>query len=69
VTGGFVNALTGLHDVPNLTQICAQVQQGNSGGPVLDRSGAVVSVVVSKLNVLQALRVIGDFPQKHQRRA
>jgi soluble lytic murein transglycosylase-like protein len=63
VTSGIVNALTGLRDAAGLMQISAQVQPGNSGGPVLDRKGAVVGVVVSKLNAVNALRVTGDIPQ------
>ena len=39
-------------------QISAPVQRGNSGGPVLDGSGHVIGVVVSKLNP-----VLGDLPQ------
>jgi hypothetical protein len=39
------------------------VQQGNSGGPLLDRSGNVVGVVVSKLNALRLAQVTQDMAQ------
>ena len=38
------------------------MQPGNSGGPLLDESGNVVGVVVSKLG-LKAARATGDIPQ------
>lgn len=63
VTSGQVNALAGLGNDPTILQISAPVQVGNSGGPVLDRSGNVVGVVISKLNVDRAAKITGDYSQ------
>ena len=58
VTTGIVTALAGLRDDPHQIQISAPVQPGSSGGPVLDASGHLIGVVVSKLNA-----VLGEVPQ------
>jgi S1-C subfamily serine protease len=58
VSTGVVTALAGLRDDPHHIQISAPVQSGNSGGPVLDGSGYLIGIVVSKLNP-----VLGDVPQ------
>lgn len=63
LTTGEVSALSGLRDNPRQFQISAPVQPGNSGGPLLDRSGNVVGVVVSKLNARNLARRTGDIPQ------
>ncbi len=63
VTTGTISALAGLQDNPRVIQITAPVQAGNSGGPLLDKSGHVIGVVVSKLNVAKAFKVTGDIPQ------
>lgn len=64
LTTGDVSALTGIHDNPLHLQISAPVQPGNSGGPLLDRNGHVIGVVVSKLNALRVARLTGgDVPQ------
>ncbi len=49
LTQGVVNALAGLRNDPNNFQVSAEVQPGNSGGPLLDMQGRVVGVVVAKL--------------------
>jgi len=63
VTTGTVSALSGLANDTSKLQIGAPVQQGNSGGPLLDRHGLVVGVVQSKLNALRIAGVTGDLPQ------
>jgi hypothetical protein len=51
VTTGIVSSLTGVGGEDATMQISAAVQSGNSGGPVLDPSGAVAGVVVKKLDM------------------
>jgi serine protease Do len=50
LTRGVVNALAGIRNDPNTIQISAEVQPGNSGGPLVDLQGHVVGVVVAKLD-------------------
>jgi S1-C subfamily serine protease len=63
VTSGQVNSLAGLGNDPTLLQISAPVQPGNSGGPLIDRSGSIVGVVVSKVNVTRLEKITGDVAQ------
>lgn len=60
---GVVSALAGLGNNTSQIQITAPVQQGNSGGPVLDGKGQVVGVVVQKLDAVKVARLTGDVPQ------
>jgi S1-C subfamily serine protease len=50
LTLGVINALGGIGNDQNNFQISAEVQPGNSGGPLLDMQGHVVGVVVAKLD-------------------
>lgn len=63
VTTGTVSALAGIKNDTRFLQIAAPVQPGNSGGPVLDKSGNVVGVVQSKLNAIAMAFISGDLPQ------
>jgi hypothetical protein len=63
LTTGEVSALAGLADNQQQFQISAPVQQGNSGGPLLDRQGHVIGVIVSKLNAARIAQRTGDIPQ------
>jgi uncharacterized protein len=60
---GVVSALAGLGNNTSQIQITAPVQQGNSGGPVLDGKGQVVGVVVQKLDAVKVAKLTGDVPQ------
>jgi S1-C subfamily serine protease len=62
-TTGTVTANAGLADDTRMLQISAPVQPGNSGGPLIDRYGNVVGVIVSKLNALSVAKVTKDLPQ------
>jgi S1-C subfamily serine protease len=62
-TTGSITAISGLVDDSRMYQISAPVQPGNSGGPVLDKAGNVVGVIVSKLNALNIAAVTHDIPQ------
>jgi uncharacterized protein len=63
VTEGIVSSLSGPGDDPRLLQISVPVQPGNSGGPLLDRNGAVVGMIQARLSDSAALRQSGAIPQ------
>jgi TPR repeat protein len=63
VATGNVTALAGIANDSRHLQISAPVQPGNSGGPLFDRNGNVIGIVVSKLNALKVAELIGDIPQ------
>jgi serine protease Do len=63
VTRGSVTSLKGLAGNGVNMQISAPVQPGNSGGPAVNALGAIVGVVVAKLNAAEVANAIGDIPQ------
>jgi S1-C subfamily serine protease len=63
VTTGIVSSLSGVFNDTRHLQISAAVQPGNSGGPLLDSSGAVVGVVAAKLDGLRVARATGNIPE------
>lgn len=48
-TDGSISSLTGFRDDAGEFQISVPVQPGNSGGPLVNQSGEVIGVVVSRL--------------------
>lgn len=60
---GSISAMTGLRGDETSVQISAPVQPGNNGGPFIDRSGNLVGVVASKLDVMQVANLTGDIAQ------
>jgi S1-C subfamily serine protease len=60
---GYVAALSGLRDDQNMLQVSVPVQPGNSGGPLVDLSGAVVGVVKGKLRAETVFAATGALPE------
>ena len=63
VTTGIVSSLSGIFNDTRHLQISAAVQPGNSGGPPLDFTGAVVGVVAAKLDAIKVARATGNLPE------
>jgi S1-C subfamily serine protease len=64
VTNGSISALSGLSDDSRYLQISAPVQPGNSGGPLLDTTGAVIGIVSTSIrSSVVAQRTGGALPQ------
>jgi S1-C subfamily serine protease len=63
VTTGIISSLSGFRDDTSRMQISAPIQPGNSGGPVLDRAGNVVGIVVSKLSAFNVTPPGGAIPE------
>jgi S1-C subfamily serine protease len=63
VTTGTISALSGVGNDSTRLQFTAAIQPGNSGGALVDRAGAMVGVVASKLSDMAALKVGGFVPQ------
>jgi S1-C subfamily serine protease len=62
-TEGVVNALSGIKDDPTVFQISAQIQPGNSGGPIFDQSGNIIGIAQASLDPQLATESIGALPQ------
>ena len=63
VTFGNVNSTKGVGDDSSQFQIQAPVQIGNSGGPIYDKYGNIVGVVVAQLDKLKMAKAIGSLPE------
>lgn len=60
---GKVNSIRESGETP-LIQMDASVNQGSSGGPVLNDHGQVIGVTVSKFDAVRALLESGDIPER-----
>lgn len=63
ITRGSVTGLNAMWGESGAMQISAPIQAGNSGGPVFDRAGAVVGVVVATLDPRAVDPDLGLIPQ------
>ena len=62
-TDGKISSLSGIEDDPSQYQISVPLQPGNSGGPLVSDSGAVVGIVRAKLNDMTSIARSGNVPQ------
>ncbi len=62
-TAGEVSGGSGIAGDTRYIQVSAPVNPGNSGGPLLDRSGNVVGVVTARLDDAAVARATGSLPQ------
>ncbi|WP_435141533.1 trypsin-like peptidase domain-containing protein [Pseudopelagicola sp. nBUS_19] len=62
-TKGVVSSLAGIGDNYSEIQIDAALQQGNSGGPIIDEYGNVVAVAVAKLDAKYMFDNFGVIPE------
>lgn len=63
LTSGDVSSTSGYRDDPRAMQISVPLQQGNSGGPLLNQAGEAVGMVIEKLNALALYKETQDLPQ------
>lgn len=50
LTEGIVNALAGINNSPTYFQMNAEIQPGNSGGPVFDSHGQILGIASASIN-------------------
>ena len=62
-TAGIINSNSGLKGSAKHFQFSAEIQRGNSGGPLLGTDGTVVGIVLSKLGMNSITDAKMDLPQ------
>jgi S1-C subfamily serine protease len=60
---GSIDALAGIDDDPRVYQISNPIQPGNSGGPLFNKDGQLVGIVVAQLDARVLYEAIGVIPQ------
>ena len=63
VNSGIVSSLAGIGNNYSNLQIDAAIQQGNSGGPIINFEGNVVGIAVGKLSTKYFLEKFGTIPE------
>lgn len=62
-TMGNVSGLTGANADWRFLQVSTPIQQGNSGGALVNAAGDVIGIVLEKLNAMSVAKETGDLPQ------
>lgn len=60
---GLISSPVGIKDDPNFVQISAEVQPGNSGGPLLNQKGQVIGIVQMSLDPMNVYTHTDSLPQ------
>lgn len=63
ITEGIVSKEAGFGDMPNHFLVTANLNQGNSGGPIFGRDGRVLGIAVGKLDKTKILEATGMLPE------
>jgi len=63
ITEGIVSKEAGFGDMPNHFLVTANLNQGNSGGPIFGRDGRVLGIAVAKLDKTKILEATGMLPE------
>jgi S1-C subfamily serine protease len=63
ISRGNISSLSGIGGRTSHLQFTAPTQPGNSGGPLLDETGSLIGVVVSKLSWQYGLKSSGQLPE------
>ena len=63
ITKGVISSGKGINEDDTRFQIDTAVQPGNSGGPLCDKSGNLIGVVVARLNEIAVANMTGSIPQ------
>ena len=63
LTQGEISSLAGASDDPRHFQISVPVQPGNSGGPLVDRSGSVIGLIKARFGGVATRKIADSLPQ------
>lgn len=63
ITEGIVSKEAGFGDMPNHFLLTANLNEGNSGGPIFSRDGRVLGIAVAKLDKTKVLETTGMLPE------
>eukprot|EP01036_Dinobryon_divergens_P047236 gene47236-63292_t len=64
MTRGLLSATTGMRDDDQQLQVSAEIQPGNSGGPLFDKDGAVLGIINQTINPAAFIQATGGaLPQ------